>query len=297
MSFSSGRSQVNVLSPGVAGSEHSALGTYGPHFYGYNAMTHDPRYNSAGAQMATASFWAQRILVDEAFTCGHIDCMTTVAGATVTAAATQLTVAAGSNGVDISTFAGAGTLNANASTAGFQAGAGNFIYVTLASNGRTVALTTGGVAASTFTSVNSNGQSGVLTTGDVINQSYNQIGLYSVSAGTATLIGLTPDQAANFATAAGFSLVPTAIGGASLALTAAGSYYIGMINAATTIPKFAATTAVASEVNVPALTAAQTLVGRIGNAGTGTSMKSSFTPSALVITNNSYGFPWFGLRT
>lgn len=75
----------------------------------------------------------------------------------------ETTVAVASNGVNISTFAGAGTLNV-ASTTGFPA-TGSILVQT--ASGAFV-LTYTGVGATTFTGVNANGQSGVLATGGFV---------------------------------------------------------------------------------------------------------------------------------
>lgn len=79
--------------------------------------------------------------------------------------ATQTTVAAGSNGVDVTTFAGAGTLNV-ASTTGF-ASAGNLVVAT-----STVMATLSytGKTPTTFTGVTTLGGVGTLATGGTVGQ-------------------------------------------------------------------------------------------------------------------------------
>lgn len=80
-----------------------------------------------------------------------------------TGTAPSTTVAAGSDGVNISTYAGAGTLNV-ASTTGFPTS--GTIRVVTASGVKVLTYT--GVGASTFTGVDADGQTGLLATGNAV---------------------------------------------------------------------------------------------------------------------------------
>ncbi len=80
-----------------------------------------------------------------------------------TGTAPSTTIAAGSDTVNVSTFAGAGTLNV-ASTTGFPSS--GTIRVATASGVKVLDYT--GVGATTFTGVDSNGQTGVMSTGGAV---------------------------------------------------------------------------------------------------------------------------------
>jgi hypothetical protein len=80
-------------------------------------------------------------------------------------------VAALSNGVNINTFAGAGTLNVNSTTGFPPSGA---IQVTTGSGVFVITYT--GTTATTFTGCNSNGQAGVMATGGFIYKSHTGLG-------------------------------------------------------------------------------------------------------------------------
>jgi len=118
------------------------------------------------------------------------------------------TVAAGSDGVNISTYAGAGTLNV-ASTTGFPTT--GTIRVATASGVKALSYT--GTGGTTFTGVNANGQTGLLATGGAVTTNQWTTVQTGVRPATTVAVGSNgatlPQATINVASTAAFAVAGT----------------------------------------------------------------------------------------
>lgn len=306
MSYSSGANKSGVINPGTAGSEGIPnLGVgMSPGYYGLKAWNAPlPLGAAVTGASGTTTCWAFKVMCPNAFTLSKVAYFVSTAQTATAVAQNATTVAAGSNGVDVATFAGAGSLTvaATGTTPGNFSTTGTAEILVVTSTGFAL-ITYTSVDATHFLGCTTRQGTGTVATGGAVTQSYNTVGVFDAT-GTACL-GLAGDQITNWATtgycgAAAAPITLNTFTGTSAAVSA-GAYlwvvYLSTTSGASPIMRGMSNNSIVANAD---RTGSSLVLGRVSAAVTYFPIVNTtiaFVPGSLTSTNTaSPGHPWFGL--